>query len=837
LTLENFMRWFRRIAIGAVAVAVLVTIGVIALLVLVDPDSYRKPVADTIKQRYGRTLRIDGDLKLALFPRLGVHVEKLSLSEPHSTQTFAVIDSARVSVALWPLLSRRIVLDHVRVSGLKANIVRNRNGKFNFDDLIATAQNTDLQTAPVPMREATAGAIAAEGTSVQLDVTGMDFTGGELAYRDFASGTSLRFERVAATTGRMAPGVPFAFDASARVLGQSPRLDAAVESQGTMLFDPSGRNLAVRNLDFRATGVLPSVRATAFTARGDLAYDVRRSAIDATNVAILFQGDVAGTTPLTGIETRIDAARAAIELGAGRLEVDKLSVTAQGKADNDPFEASLSAPRLSITDRQASGEGITGRARLTGQPGMDARFSLAGLSGNGDKLQLDQFHVNAEFRQGPRVVRVTGDSPIEASLKQRTLTLPAVTAQVQIEDPALPAKTLQIPLTGHLRGDLNRQALAARLDGRIGGDAFSVVADAAQWDAPRVSFSMIADTFDLDALWPGARNSAGTPGAPPRRPVADEPVDLSGLQGLTVNGSVKFKSLVARGVKANEVGANLRIAGGRAELSNVRAALYGGRLNASLFADGNAQRLGGSGSLTSVQLQPLLSDLTGTDTLTGRATLTLSLASGGKTVDALKRNVEGTVQAQVRDGAIQGVNLAQSLREFRSLAGGASLVGAGDMTAQQDAARRTDFTDMTAYVTFVNGMGTVRGLTLKSPLLRVTEGDPARIDVPAGALDLMLRVNVVATPAGQDGKDLASLRGLAVPVHVSGPIERPTTRIRWSQVGGTVLRGVVGVRAGTPLEGVSAPAGQGGRGEGAATDADSPSREPLRERLKGLFNR
>ena len=834
------MRWFRRIAIGAVAVAVLVTIGVIALLVLVDPDSYRKPVADTIKQRYGRTLRIDGDLKLALFPRLGVYVEKLSLSEPHSTQTFAVIDSARVSVALWPLLSRQIVLDHVRVSGLKANIVRNRNGKFNFDDLIATAQNNDLQTAPVPMREATAGAIAAEGTSVQLDVAGMDFTGGELAYRDFATGTSLRFERVAATTGRMAPGVPFAFDASARVLGQSPRLDAAVESQGTMLFDPSGRNVAVSNLDFRATGVLPSVRATAFTARGDVTYDVRRSAIAATNVAVLFQGDVAGTTPLTGIETRIDAARAAVELGAGRLEVDKLSVAAQGKADNDPFEASLSAPRLSITEQQASGEGITGRARLTGQPGMDARFSLAGISGTGDKLLLDQFHVNAEFRQGPRVVRVTGDSPVEASLKQRTLTLPAVAAQVQIDDPALPAKTLQIPLTGTLRGDLGRQALAARLDGRIGEDAFSVVADAAQWDAPRISFSMIADTFDFDALWPGARNRAGTASAAataPRRPEVDEPVDLSGLQGLTVNGSVKFKSLVARGIKAKEVGANLRIAGGRAELSNVRAAMYGGRLNGSLFADSNAQRVGASGSLTNVQLQPLLSDLTGTHTLAGRGTLTVSLAAAGKTVSALKRNLEGTVQAQVRDGAIQGVNLAQSLREFRALAGAGSLAGAGDMTAQQDAARRTDFTDMTAHLIFANGLGTVRDLNLKSPLLRVTEGDPARIDVPAGALDLMLRVNVVATSTGQEGKELAQLRGLAIPVQVSGPIDQPTTRIRWSQVGGNALRGAIGAGVDRLLDGVPAPAGQGGQGDGAPTDGGSPSREPLRERLKGLFNR
>src|SRR5690606_41684817 len=63
-------------------------------------------------------------------------VRKISLSEPNSTTTFASIDSARFAVAIWPLMSNRLVVDHVAVSGLKGWIVRDEKGNFNFEDLL-----------------------------------------------------------------------------------------------------------------------------------------------------------------------------------------------------------------------------------------------------------------------------------------------------------------------------------------------------------------------------------------------------------------------------------------------------------------------------------------------------------------------------------------------------------------------------------------------------------------------------------------------------------------------------------------------------------------------------
>ena len=46
------------------------------------------------------------------------------------------LDSAHASVALMPLLRGQVTVDRVRLSGLRAQIVKDKDGRFNFQDLI-----------------------------------------------------------------------------------------------------------------------------------------------------------------------------------------------------------------------------------------------------------------------------------------------------------------------------------------------------------------------------------------------------------------------------------------------------------------------------------------------------------------------------------------------------------------------------------------------------------------------------------------------------------------------------------------------------------------------------
>ena len=85
----------------------LVALVVIAIAVLVatfDPNKYKGELARVVKEKTGRTLAVEGQIGLSLFPSIGVAVGKASLSERNSDKNFARIDEVKVSLALIPFM-------------------------------------------------------------------------------------------------------------------------------------------------------------------------------------------------------------------------------------------------------------------------------------------------------------------------------------------------------------------------------------------------------------------------------------------------------------------------------------------------------------------------------------------------------------------------------------------------------------------------------------------------------------------------------------------------------------------------------------------------------------
>src|SRR3546814_6974350 len=111
-------------------------VGIGIFLLTFDPNAYKNKLEEIVYNRYQRTLAIKGDLQLSLFPRIGLSVQDVSLSNRNSKETFASVDSARFAVAIWPLMFNRLVVDHVAVTGFKAWVTRDSKGNFNFNDLI-----------------------------------------------------------------------------------------------------------------------------------------------------------------------------------------------------------------------------------------------------------------------------------------------------------------------------------------------------------------------------------------------------------------------------------------------------------------------------------------------------------------------------------------------------------------------------------------------------------------------------------------------------------------------------------------------------------------------------
>src|SRR5690606_32222517 len=159
----------------------------------------------------------------SLFPRIGLSVQDVSLSNRDSSDTFASLDSARFAVAIWPLMFNRLVVDHVAVTGFKAWIKRDENGEFNFRDLVDRRPAivdlggpalAALPAAAASMAASTIGTAAAAepqaytiasdgGADFQIDIAGLDLRNGAIHLYDNRTASSARIIGLDVNTGRM----------------------------------------------------------------------------------------------------------------------------------------------------------------------------------------------------------------------------------------------------------------------------------------------------------------------------------------------------------------------------------------------------------------------------------------------------------------------------------------------------------------------------------------------------------------------------------------------------------------------------------------------------------
>ena len=132
------MNKYLKYGLWTVAGLVALVAAVIAYIALTfDPNTYKPQIIQTVKDSKQRTLKLDGDIKLHFFPSIGVSLGKVSLSEFQSEQEFVSVESASVSLKLLPLLVKQLVVDEVAVSGVKAQLIKYKNGKTNLDDLLS----------------------------------------------------------------------------------------------------------------------------------------------------------------------------------------------------------------------------------------------------------------------------------------------------------------------------------------------------------------------------------------------------------------------------------------------------------------------------------------------------------------------------------------------------------------------------------------------------------------------------------------------------------------------------------------------------------------------------
>lgn len=119
--------------------AFLILAGVVAAVILAavifslafDMDRYKPRIEEAASAATGMKVRINGGLRLSLFPHLGVSLEEILIQNKGADVLSA--KKAEVGIRLLPLLRRKIVIRRAGLIAPKFFITRDRSGRFNFE--------------------------------------------------------------------------------------------------------------------------------------------------------------------------------------------------------------------------------------------------------------------------------------------------------------------------------------------------------------------------------------------------------------------------------------------------------------------------------------------------------------------------------------------------------------------------------------------------------------------------------------------------------------------------------------------------------------------------------
>ncbi|WP_294910921.1 outer membrane assembly protein AsmA [uncultured Gilliamella sp.] len=125
-----------------------IVISIVSLIVFVDPNHFRGYISQTVKDKTGYELTIEGDLRWHIWPQVSILTDAVKLSDNGATKPLLTADNMRLDVELLPLFSKNLAIKNVFIKSALINITdesKGNNAKKYTQTLTPSSQpNTDI---------------------------------------------------------------------------------------------------------------------------------------------------------------------------------------------------------------------------------------------------------------------------------------------------------------------------------------------------------------------------------------------------------------------------------------------------------------------------------------------------------------------------------------------------------------------------------------------------------------------------------------------------------------------------------------------------------------------
>lgn len=725
-------------------IVLLIIAGLIALPFIVDPNDYKQEISSQVEKLTGRTLTLEGDIKLSVFPWIALELGPLSLSNAvgFTADSFAKVKAAEIRIKLMPLLKKQLEMDTVILDGLALNLEKSKAGKTNWDDLVAkkgTSTTDDTKGADASSDKSDAPALAA------ISIAGVKLSNANIFWSDASTSENYQLQNFNLKTDPLIPGKPTALDIEFDLASTKPQAQAHIKLDTKVMVDIENQHYTLTNLSLttQASGKELPFSQTNLTLSGDIDADMVKQLVTIDDLMLSAQASKYTQSIDAKLSAQISSNLALQQTTVKELTLSaemidpslpsgktKLNLTADVSADLKQQTMTLSALVIDAYDLVINGD-IKARKVLSDNPGFSGNIIIKPFN-----LRQLANHLNVEL-------------PIMAD--DSTLELVQISTELEGSSKHINAKQLNVTLD------------QSKLSGRLAINNFA---------KPAFDFKLALDQIDADRYLPPANKTekvkapSASTGTSTEASADTDELPLDALRQINAKGILDIGKLKISGTQSEKIHIEINAANGLINLSPMSANMYDGQYqgNVGLDARGKILKLSLNEILKDVKAGPLLKDLTGDDKISGIANAQVKLKGNGATVAQIKQTLSGNGNFSFTDGAVKGVNVAESIRKAKAALKGEKLP-ASDKSVQ------TDFSNLSGSFTATNGVISNKDLLAMSPLLRINGA--GKIDLAKEVIDYGLKVSIVGTSTGQGGKALSDLKGLTIPVKITGTFSEP----------------------------------------------------------------
>jgi AsmA protein len=356
--------------------------------------------------------------------------------------------------------------------------------------------------------------------------------------------------------------------------------------------------------------------------------------------------------------------------------------------------------------------------------GLLAQVAGAKLSGSFTGTEIvDAPKINGPLRLEPVVLREW--------LPKLGVTLPTA------RDPAVFAKLSFASKVAMTKTSAELADLTLQLDDTTAKGYLRI----ADFKAKALRFGLSVDKLNADRYLPPpvADEGGKAKATESSEPEPATPIPVEALRTLNARGDLKVNEAIFAGIQFTNLRLGINARDGNVRLNPSEASLYGGQYRGDINIDatGPLARVSLDEHITSIDFAPLFRDFFKSKRVSGKGTANIKLSGEGKTTDDIVNTLDGAIDFNVANGALEGTDLWWEIRRARAV------IKQQPMPAAPTTPR-TPFSAMKGTATMNNGVLTNNDLDVAMQYLKV--GGQGSVDLPRNTLDYRLVATVLKFP-------------------------------------------------------------------------------------------